>query len=73
MEYIYIIVHWYRIKGGRTVSDDDKNEFTKVNVRKPAKKIIKQIVAKEGGFEYEFIERLLKEKYPSYFRKGISV
>lgn len=44
------------------------NEFTKANIRKETKKVLNRIVADQDKFEYEVLEELLKEKYPSYFR-----
>jgi len=46
---------------------DQDNDFTKASIKKDAKEALKQIAADEKLYEYELIEKLLKEKYPSYF------
>jgi hypothetical protein len=40
-----------------------------MNVKKDIKKIFTKIAVDEDKFEYELMEELLKEKYPSYFKK----
>ena len=47
-------------------------DLTKATIRRETKKILNRIVADEDKYEYQLIEDLLKEKYPKYFRKGIT-
>jgi hypothetical protein len=47
---------------------ESDSEFAKASIKKDTKKILRRIVAEEDTFEYELIEKLLREKYPKYFR-----
>ncbi|MDD4588920.1 MAG: hypothetical protein PHG06_00625 [Parabacteroides sp.] len=44
-------------------------DLTKATIRRETKKVLNRIVADEDKYEYQLIEDLLREKYPSYFRK----
>lgn len=46
-------------------SDDD---FTKASVKVGTKKKLAKIAEDEGLYEYELIDKLLKDCYPKYFR-----
>lgn len=47
---------------------EDKGEFTKASIKKKDKTVLKQIADDEKLYEYELIEKLLRENYPNYFR-----
>lgn len=51
-------------------------DLTKASIRRETKRILNKIVANEDGckFEYEVLDKVLREKYPEYFRgKQITV
>jgi len=52
------------------VNDEIKDEkFTRANVLKSTNKAINMAAAEEGLFVYQFIDKLMREKYPQYFRE----
>jgi hypothetical protein len=51
----------------KRIKDDD--EFTKANIKVGTKKKLEKASKKEGLYEYELLEKLLKENYPELFRE----
>ena len=52
----------------------DDNDFTKANIKVGTKKKLDKACDKEGLYEYELLEKLLRDNYPELFRgrKGIT-
>lgn len=48
---------------------EDDSEFTKASIKKDTKEVLKSITKDKGVYEYELIDKLLRDNYPSYFRE----
>jgi hypothetical protein len=46
-----------------------KGDFDKASIKAETKEILKKIALDEGLFEYELIDQMIQELYPSYCKK----
>lgn len=45
-----------------------EGDFTKASVKVETKEVLKEVAEKEGLYEYELIDEMLKSCYPKYFQ-----